>query len=92
MNRLTDALYMVRFKVREGSVPLTQSSLVGREEEAGSRSGPFHSPSLAANPCQGAGQHLRGPATDSAVSGSMASLSAQHAIWLGIGLIRCLSC
>lgn len=40
---------------------------------------------------KGAGQHLWCPATDSSSSGSMAPLNAQREVWLGIGLIRCLS-
>lgn len=60
MNRLTDALYMVRFKVRPGSMPLTQSSLVGGRKRL--RDGvdtcalPFWQQTL--TEMKGAGQHL----------------------------------
>lgn len=75
-------------------MPLTQSSLVGREEEATSQSGPIHTlpfwqQTLAE--MKRVGQCLQYPAPDSSSPGSVALWSAQHAILVGIGLIRYLS-
>lgn len=49
MNRLTDALYMVRFKVRPGVRGPDPEQPGGREEEAGAQSGPIHCSGLTAN-------------------------------------------
>lgn len=50
MNRLTDALYMVRFKVRPGLHTPDPEQPGGREEEAGAESVPNHCSDLTANP------------------------------------------
>lgn len=81
MNRLTDALYMVRFKVRPGVHASDQSSLVEREEGSSHRvdpsTPPFWQQTLAE--MKGAGQHLQYLAPDSSSPGSVAPWSAEHA-------------
>lgn len=94
MNRLTDALYMVRFKVRPGVGALDpeQPGRGGRarlDRGVGPPTPPSWQQTLAE--VKGAGPQLWGAATDSLSSGPMAPLCAQHAVWFGIGFIRCLS-